>query len=57
MQITDTEVIFKVNQILTVLESCFGRINVPMSVILDRVTKEDIDFYIFQFKRLGIIRW
>ena len=54
---TDTEVMFKVNQILAVLESCFGRISVPMSVMLDRVTKEDIEFYYSEFKRLVIIRW
>lgn len=56
MLTTDTEVMFKVNQILAVLESCFGRICVPMRVILDRVTKEDVEFYFSEFKRLGIIR-
>ena len=49
--------IFKMNQVLAVLENCFGRISVPMSVMLDRVIEQELDFYIFQFKRLGIIRW
>jgi len=57
MKNTDTEAMFKLNQILAVLESSFGRINVPMSAMLDRVTEQDIDFYYAEFKRLGIIRW
>ncbi len=57
MKNTDAEVMFKVNQILAVLESCFGRINVPMSVMLDRVTEQDIDFYFAEFRRLEIIKW
>lgn len=38
--------IFKLNQVLAVLKNCFGRISVPINVMLDRVTEQELDFYI-----------
>lgn len=37
--------VFKICQILGVLERCFGTIAVPMSVLLDRVSDQWVDFY------------
>lgn len=46
MSETEQRKIFKLNQVLAVLEKCFGRISVPISVMLDRVTERELDFYI-----------
>lgn len=48
---TERRKIFKLNRVLAVLESCFGRIPVPMSVMLDRVTERELDFYIERLVR------
>lgn len=47
---------FKLNKMLAVLEHCFGRIPVPMSVLLERVTERELDFYLYHFRRLGVVR-
>lgn len=41
----NAERVFKFNQILAVLERCAGRISTPMSVIMDRVSDEALEFY------------
>lgn len=52
----NTQTKFKLNQIIAVLEHCFGRIPIPMAVILNNITDQDIEFYYYHFKRLGAIR-
>lgn len=49
---TERRKIFKLNQVLAVLENCFGRISVPMSVMLERVTEQELDFYIEKLVRI-----
>jgi hypothetical protein len=44
---------FKLNLLLAELESCFGRISTPMSVMLDRVTERELDFYIDKIVKKG----
>lgn len=40
-----TERVFKFNQVLAELESTFGRINVPHSVMMSRVSDDWLEFY------------
>ena len=42
---TKTERAFKFHQVLAVLEGCVGRISTPMSVMMDRVSDEALEFY------------
>lgn len=46
MSETERRKLFKLNKVLAVLEHCFGRIPVPMSVMMERVTERELDFYI-----------
>lgn len=40
-----TERAFKFHRVLAVLENCFGRISTPLSVIMDRVSDDALEFY------------
>lgn len=40
-----TERAFKFHRVLAELESTFGRISTPMSVIMDRVSDDALEFY------------
>ncbi len=53
MSMTESErrKVSKLNKVLAVLENCFGRIAVPMSVMLERVTERELDFYISKLVR------
>lgn len=56
MSETERRKLFKLNKLLAVLEHCFGRIPVPMSVMMERVTERELDFYLYHFRKLGVVR-
>ena len=56
MSETERRKLFKLNKVLAVLEHCFGRIPVPMSVMLERVAERELDFHLYHFRRLGVVR-